>query len=81
MQYQRTQDLNREMLHFQHTPAGFPAGGKGLGQDIVQGFAIGQTRLELRCHTAQLGIAHGSKLIFQRQYLIDSGLEPLYFFL
>ena len=81
MQHQRTQDLYREMLHLQHTPAGFPAGGKGFGQDIVQSLAICQTGLELVCHAAEFRVAHGSKLCVQRQYLIDSGLEPLYFFL
>ena len=81
MQHQRTQDLNREMLHFQYTPAGFPTGGKSLRQNIIEGFTICQTRLELVCHTTEFRITHGSKLIFQRQYLIDCRLEPLYFFL
>ena len=38
--------LHREVLHAQHTPCSFAADGKGIRQDVVQRFALGQLLLE-----------------------------------
>ena len=38
--------LPREVLHAQHTPCGFAADGKGIRQDVIQRFALGQLLLK-----------------------------------
>ena len=38
--------LHREVLHAQHTPCGFAADGKGIRQNVVQRFALGQLLLK-----------------------------------
>ena len=38
--------LYREVLHAQHTPCGLAADGKGIRQNVVQRFALGQLLLE-----------------------------------
>ena len=38
--------LYREVLHAQHTPCGFAADGKGIRQNVIQRFALGQLLFE-----------------------------------
>ncbi len=46
MQGDAADDLHREVLHAQHTPCGFAADSEGVGQDIIQRFAVGQLLLQ-----------------------------------
>ena len=68
-------DLHREMLHAQHTPGGFAAHGKGVGQDVVQRFAVGQLLLESRGLGLQLCVRKGRILGLQCQHLLDNGID------
>ena len=63
-------DLHREVLHSQHTPAGLPADGERLGQQIVQAGTVGQTLAQRRGLGLQLGVGHGLVGGLQRQHLI-----------
>ena len=63
--------------HAQHAPGGLPAGGKGLGQDVIQGLAVCQALLELRGLGLQLGVGQGFILLFQRVHLIRNGIDGL----
>ena len=67
--------LHREVLHAQHTPCGFAADGKGIRQDVVQRFALGQLLLEGDSLRLQVGIGHGLILGLQRQHLFGDGVH------
>ena len=45
VEHDAADDLNGEVLHAQHTPACLAADGKRVGQNIVGGFAVGETLL------------------------------------
>ena len=81
VEHQRAEDLHREVLHLQHAPAGLPAGGKGLGEDILEGLAGGETGPERIGHAPELGIAHRREFFIQSQHFIDGGLKPFDLFL
>ncbi len=49
-------NLNGEVLHAKHAPCGFAADGKGIGQDIIGGLAVGQLLLEHSGLCLQVGI-------------------------
>ena len=68
-------DLHREMLHAQHTPCGLAADSEGIGQNIIQRFAIGQLLLQCRSLGLQLGIRHRLILAFQSQHLFGEGVD------
>ena len=59
MQHDAADELHPEGLHAQYTPGGLPRGGKGLGQNVVQGLPCLQPPLELVGLRAQLLVAHG----------------------
>ena len=67
--------LHREVLHAQHTPCGFAADGKGIRQDVVQRFALGQLLLESGSLRLQVNIGHGLILGLQRQHLFGDGVH------
>ena len=66
--------LHGEMLHAQHTPCGFAADGKGIRQNVIQRFALGQLLLKGGSLRLQVGIGHGLILGFQRQHLFGDGI-------
>ena len=66
--------LHGEMLHAQHTPCGFAADGKGIRQDVIQRFALGQLLLKGGSLRLQVGIGHGLILGLQRQHLFGDGI-------
>ena len=68
-------DLHREMLHTQHTPCGLAADSEGIGQNIIQRFAVGQLLLQCRSLGLQLGIRHRLILAFQSQHLFGEGVD------
>ena len=68
-------DLHREVLHAQHAPCGLAADGEGVGQDIVQRFAVGQLLLQRGGLGLQLGVGHGLILAFQCQHLFGEGVD------
>ena len=67
--------LHREVLHAQHAPCGLAADGEGVGQDIVQRFAVGQLLLQRGGLGLQLGVGHGLILAFQCQHLFGEGVD------
>ena len=68
-------DLHREVLHAQHAPCGLAADGKGIGQDIIGGLAVGQLLLEHSGLCLQVGIRHGGIFFFQSQHLLGNGVD------
>ena len=68
-------DLHGEVLHPQHTPGRFAADGKGIGQDIIGGLAVGQLLLEHSGLCLQVGIRHGGIFFFQSQHLLGNGVD------
>ena len=68
-------DLHREVLHAQHAPCGLAADGKGIGQDIIGGLAVGQLLLEHSGLCLQVGIRHGGIFSFQSQHLLGNGVD------
>ena len=72
-------DLHREMLHAQHTPCGLAADSEGIGQNIIQRFAVGQLLLQCRSLGLQLGIRHRLILAFQSQHLFGEGVDLFQF--
>ena len=70
-------DLDRVGPHVQHTAGGLPAGGEGLGQQILQSLAIFVPGLQLR----GLGL---QRLLVQSLIVLLQGQNPvhqrLYFF-
>ena len=81
MQHDTADDLHREVLHAQHAPAGLAADGVGVGQDVVQGLALGQPLFQGGGHGLQLGIGHGLVLGFQSHHLVGDGLDALELFI
>ena len=68
-------DLHGEVLHPQHTPGRFAADGKGIGQDVVQRFAVGQLLLQGRGLGLQFGVRQSGVFGFQRQHLLGDGIH------
>ena len=63
----------------QHPDGGLPHGGEGLGEDVVQGFAIGQALLEAGRLGGELGVGQGLILRLQGLDLINNGVDLLQF--
>ena len=76
MQHDAADELHAEGLHAQHAPGGLPHGGEGLGQDIVQLLAVGQTVLEDGGLLLQLAVGHGLVAAFQPFDFIDNRIDP-----
>ncbi len=68
-------ELHPVGLHAQHPPGGLPAGGEGLGQQVVQRLAAGVARLEFRGLGLELGVGEGSVFLLQRLYLVHNGID------
>ena len=56
-----------------------PAGGKGLGEQVVQGLAVLIALLELRRLGLELGVGEALVLLFQGFDLLDDGLKAFDF--
>ena len=63
--------------HSKNTPGGLPAGGEGLGQDVVQRLAVCQTLLELGGLGLELGVGQRLVLLLQPLDLIYKGEDCL----
>ena len=74
-------ELHPVGLHAQHPPGRLPAGGKGLGQDIVQGLAVFQPLLEFRGLGLELFVGEGGVLSVQGLDLVHQGGDGLYLLL
>ncbi len=59
------------------TPGGLPAGGEGLGEDVVQRPAVGQPLLQLRGLGLELGVGEGLELLLQGVHLVGDGVDGL----
>ena len=68
-------ELHPVGLHAQHPPGGLPAGGKGLGQQVVQALAVLVAVLEFLCLGLELFIRQGGVLPVQGLDLIDDGSD------
>ena len=62
MQHDAAHQLHRIGAHAQHAVRRLADGGKGLRQDVVQRFAIGEALLEFRRLGLKLGV--GQRLVF-----------------
>jgi hypothetical protein len=61
----------------QHAPAGLAYGGKGLGQNVVEGLAVIQPLLEFRSLGFELLVGHGGIFGVQRLYLVHDRFDAL----
>jgi len=68
MQDDAAHDLDGEVAHPQYAVGGLPAGGKGLRQDVIEGFAGGELLLEAGGFALEGFIVHPAVVILQRQY-------------
>ena len=75
MQYDAAHDLYAIVTQTQHAPCGFTAGGKCLGENIVQSFALCQTLLELRGLGLELSIRQLFVFLFQCIHLVHDGVN------
>ena len=75
VQHDTAHQLHAVGAHAQHAVRGFPGGGKGFGQNIVQRFAVSQALLELHGLMLELGV--GQSLVFfgQRVDFIHDGID------
>ena len=77
MEHDAADDLNGKMLHSEHAPARLTAGGKSLGKDVVQSFAVIKAFSEKSGLVFQLALGHIGIFAFQRQHLVGDGLDAL----
>ena len=77
MQHDAAEDLHRVMLELEHAPRRLAAGGERLGQNVVEGLAVGQTLFEFGRFGLQLAVAEFGIFFFQRQHLIFEGRDAL----
>ncbi len=68
-------ELHPEGLHAQHAPGGLPHGGKGLGQNVVQGLARLQALPEFLGLMAQLLVAQRGEARLQLFYGVGNGID------
>ncbi|MNE52183.1 hypothetical protein D3C80_1468440 [compost metagenome] len=64
--------LDVEVAHAHHPLAGLAGHGKGFRQQLVEGFALGQARLELFGLAPELLVAQRDHLLFQGVDRLDS---------
>ena len=58
-------------------PRGLPAGGEGLGKDVVQRLPLGKTLLQLRGLGLKLSVGEGFILLLQGVHLVGDGVDGL----
>ena len=75
MEHDAADDLNREVTHPQHPVGGLAAGREGVGQDVVQRFAVGQPLFQCRGDRLQLCIRKRLVVILQREHLVRDGTD------
>ena len=73
MQHDAAHQLHRIGAQTQHAVRCLADGGKGLRQNVVQRFAVGETLLELRRLGLKLGVGHGLVLGLHALDLVDDG--------
>ena len=70
-------ELHPVGAHPKHAPGGLPAGGEGLGQDVVQRLAAGQALLEFGGLGLELGVRQRLVLLLQPLDLVHQGEDRL----
>ena len=65
------------VAHTKHAPGSFAAGGKGLGENIVQGSAVGQAGLQLGGLGLELSVGQSLVLFFQCLNFVYDGIDRL----
>ena len=77
VQHHAADQLDVEVPHVQHPPAGLAYDGKGLHQQVVHGGALGDPLLELERLGAQPFVGEGLDLGFERADFAYARLQPL----
>ena len=80
MKYDTADNLYRVMLHTKHSPCALSAYSKGIGQDVVCGFAVCKTLLENCGLVFELAFAHSRILILKCKHLVTNRLDSFKFF-
>ena len=75
VQHNAAHQLHPVGTHPQYAVSGFPHGGEGLRQDIIQRLAVCQALLELRRFCLELGIGHGLVLVGHGLDLVHNGID------
>ena len=79
VEHDAAHQLHPEDALTQHPHRRFPDGGKGLGQDVVQGLALGEALFKLRCLGGELGVGHGLVLGLHGLDPVHDGVDLLEF--
>ena len=77
MEHDAADHLHIEMAHPQHALARLAHGGKGLGQDVVEGLALRQLAAQLIGLPGQLGVAQRLQRGLESGDLLDDLVERL----
>ena len=72
-------DLHRKRFHAQHAPGSLAAGGKSLGQQVVQRFAVFQALFEFRRLRLEFLIRQFGIFLFKGKHLFLQRKNPLDF--
>ena len=67
--------LNREMLHFKHSPGRLAADGKGVGQNVVKGLALCKAVFEHLRLAFKLLVGHGRIFSVKLKHLFGYRLD------
>jgi hypothetical protein len=70
-------ELDVEVAHPGRAPGGLADDGEGLGQDVVEGRALGELLLELGGLPPQLVVGQGLDLGFELVDAENKGIDPL----
>ena len=79
MEHDAADELHAVGIKPEHAARGLAHGGKGLGQNVVERFTVGEPRLEFRRLGAQLLVRQGAVLVRHRLDLIDDRINALEF--
>ena len=77
MQHDAADELDAEGPHAQHAPACLARDREGLGQQVVQGLAVIETRLELVRLGAKLLVRERRHFVAERLDLVRDGVDTL----
>ena len=79
VKHRAADELDVEVAHVQHAPAGFADHGERLDQQVVERFAFRQPRAELRRLGAQLLVGQRLNRRLERAHFGDERAQPLQF--
>jgi hypothetical protein len=77
VQHRAADQLDVEVPHFQHPPAGFPDHGEGFGQQVVDGRPLRQPLAEFRGSALELLVGQTAQGGLERVDLLDEGTQAL----